>query len=416
MSPPASPPADGPQPVERPVVDHPAALAELVGELAGASVIALDTEFHAERRYRPELMLVQLSADGGPVATIDPLAVDLGPLHAVLDGCTWLAHGASWDVALLHAATGARPGQLLDTQLLAGMAGRTYPARLGDLVHGVLGETVDKSATLSNWRTRPLSSDQLAYARADVALLAPLAKGLIAELDTLDRVQAGSGAPPRSGHAWAIAAGDELVAAALADPDPDDQWQRLDIAPRLDGPTRQALQALFRWRETEAERRNSPPHYVLSPSIALDLARRRPTDLDGLRANRRIPAGLVKRHGVALLGALAAGRRAAGPPPAVPAASHGLRAMLEAWASVIADSLRIAPRLLAPRSVVHQVATEGLAGLSGWRAEAMGPQLERFLAGDELLGVRDGRVERVPRRGGSHGASHLTGSDRVEHT
>ena len=52
---------------------------------AAAPAYALDTEFHRERTYYPQLALVQLRWDGR-TALIDPLAVDVAPLGEVLAG------------------------------------------------------------------------------------------------------------------------------------------------------------------------------------------------------------------------------------------------------------------------------------------------------------------------------------------
>ena len=44
----------------------------------------IDTEFHRERTYYPRLALLQISWPSG-IALVDPLAVDVAPLRAILD-------------------------------------------------------------------------------------------------------------------------------------------------------------------------------------------------------------------------------------------------------------------------------------------------------------------------------------------
>ena len=63
-------------------------LESTVARMLKAQRYALDTEFHRERTYWPQLALVQVAWDGpsSGVAVIDPLAVDPAPLAEVLAG------------------------------------------------------------------------------------------------------------------------------------------------------------------------------------------------------------------------------------------------------------------------------------------------------------------------------------------
>ena len=53
------------------IVDSPQALHTLRSQLASEKIIALDTEFHSENRYFPELMLLQIANKDGDVWIID---------------------------------------------------------------------------------------------------------------------------------------------------------------------------------------------------------------------------------------------------------------------------------------------------------------------------------------------------------
>ena len=76
-------------------IDTEAALSSVVEQLLGQPRYALDTEFHRERTYWPKVALVQI-AWPGELVLIDPLAVDLAPLRALMD---------SDALAVLHAAS-----------------------------------------------------------------------------------------------------------------------------------------------------------------------------------------------------------------------------------------------------------------------------------------------------------------------
>ena len=348
-------------------------LQHLERRLRAEATLSIDTEFHAERRYYPQLLLLQVAAESGEAWIIDPLAVPPTALRPLLDNRAWVAHGAANDLRVLHHACGARPSALLDTQLLAGLTGQPFPARLADLCRDVLGVAVDKSAVLEDWAKRPLPPHQLAYAAADARLTRALSEGLLRE--------AGARA------AWAWAAGAEAIDEALNGPDTDLQWQQLEVAARLDAPARSAISALFAWREQEAIEQNQQPHSILNNNIALDLARRRPTSLPDMARNRRLPAVLIKRHGADLLRVLQQASRSAAavPGPTPTPASASIARLLTSWADAYAAEVGVAASLLLPEPLRQRFALGLSAGIEGWRAEAIGDRLDAFLSGAERL-------------------------------
>jgi len=149
----------------------------LVDLLLTKPVYGFDTEFHRERTYFPHLALVQLSWDEG-VAVVDPLAVDLSPLGALL-GSSVLAvcHAAEQDLEVLDHVCGSIPGRLFDTQIAAAFCGLGF-ASLAKLVGAVVGERLPKGDRLTDWTRRPLDPGQIAYAASDVVHRLPLADAL----------------------------------------------------------------------------------------------------------------------------------------------------------------------------------------------------------------------------------------------
>lgn len=373
------------------LIAAPEDLDELVEALEGATDVALDTEFHAERRYRPELLLVQLAVPGRGHWVIDPLNVDLRPLGPALGRSRWLTHGGRLDVELLHEATGgARPTALFDTQIAAGLVGLGFPVRLERLVRTLLNRQLNKGSALTDWSARPLSRAQLAYAVMDSAILPPLAAELEARLADAGRLD------------FAQAAGAELVAHATS-PDPGaaevDAWRHWEIAPELDDAERRVLAALLRWRTRRARDKDRPPHYVLSDALALDLARRRPDSPSALRANRRLAPGLVRKWGDEILATIQQALADPEPPPVAPDRNQVLLAhALRLWAELQAPHSAIAAPLALPHHLALDVAMQGPEALTGWRREAIGASLRAFLAGEERIEVRGGTPELVPAR------------------
>lgn len=369
---PAKPQADRLTPTTTRLVADNAALHDLCDKLADAPTLVVDTEFHAERRYAPELLLVQLGTpDDGTVWVVDATSVDLAGLHAVLDQKVWLAHGASQDIAILHRVLGVCPSRLLDTQILGALTGLSFPARLDHLCESVLGTAPDKSSSLSDWAQRPLSATQLAYAASDVAVLPPLWRALHAQLLELgpERVD------------WAHAAGDERIAQSTAPPDPDRHWQSMRIAHTFDGPTRQLLHDLHTWREGIARDQNRPPHYILSNPHILDLARRRPRSPGEIAQNRRISDRTIQRFGDRLASIIRNSLKGPVSTPPVPGPALRRRStLIGLWAEFVAQQHNIAAPLLLPERLCAALA-QGSTELLGWRVAILAAEVEQLLSG-----------------------------------
>ncbi|MCA9573561.1 MAG: hypothetical protein KC656_37255, partial [Myxococcales bacterium] len=111
--------------------------------------IALDTEFHAEKRYVPSLHLIQVRGTSGPAYLVDPHVP--GMLEGVRDALlahSWIVHAGRIDLELLRIALGAVPEEVLDTQIAAGLVASDYPNSLAYLLGRRLGVGIDKSETL----------------------------------------------------------------------------------------------------------------------------------------------------------------------------------------------------------------------------------------------------------------------------
>ena len=344
--------------------------------------MSLDTEFHVERTYHPEPMLVQVRVDDGPCTLIDPRALDLHPLGDALsragaEGTVLVLHAADADLRLLARIAGLVPGEVFDTQLAAALVGEGWPTRLQTLCARITGERLAKRETLSDWSRRPLDPAQVTYAEDDVRVLPAIEEGLRARLDAAGRL-----APFRALMAERV---EEWIAPARD----DDAWRALGASARVDPEERAALRSLAAWRERVARERDWTRGTVLGDAHLVDLARRRPDTLAALRDNRRFPGSVIKRDGEAILAAIA--DAAAAPPPEAP------RPWPSAWAEVLRASVRAAAPGVAPELVWDDVAlARAHAGEvpTGWRAELLGAEGRAFAAGARALTV-DGRLVAV---------------------
>jgi ribonuclease D len=235
-------------------------LSHLLARLQSAEWIALDTEADSLHSYPEKLCLIQLSIPGAD-ELVDPLAgLDLEPLMNVLRPRELIAHGADYDLRLLHRSFQFVPSTLFDTMLAARFLGLTAYS-LSDLVKQYLGITLEKGSQKANWSLRPLSKRRLAYARNDTAHLHPLAECLRAELQQKNRLD------------WHREACLRLIADSTRPNhrDPNLVW-RLGGSERLSRPALAVLRSLWHWREQEAIQQNQPVFFILSHSALRDLA------------------------------------------------------------------------------------------------------------------------------------------------
>jgi ribonuclease D len=369
------------------LISEKGAFDDLIATLLGADRYALDTEFHRERSYWPSLALLQISwtdgsGDEPEVALVDPLAVDVTGLCEVLSGPgTMVAHAADQDLEILERVCGRGPSRLLDTQLAAGFAGHNSPS-LGSLTLAYLGLDLAKGDRLTDWRVRPLTDSQLAYAAADVDHLLGLADAITAELDRNHR------------RLWAEEESESLRSRPHGPPDPLKAWWKLRDARSLKGPARGVAQEVAAWRERRAQVVDQPVRSVL-PDLALQaIAHRPPATPTALQRIR----GMEGRHlkpavSAEVLAAVERGRSLPASalclPPAddVPKELRAAVALVMAWIAQLARDERIDPSLLATRSdVASFLRPDGGSRLArGWRNELVAGPLRALVEGRAAL-------------------------------
>ncbi len=382
-------------------------LAELAASARAAGRVALDTEFMGEGRYRTLLCLIQLaipeSAGAGErIALIDPLdeQFDDAPLAAVLadPAVEVVVHAGRQDIALLRRHLDTEITKVFDTQVAAGFAGLGAQSSYESLLAEILDLRVAKTASFTRWDARPLSTEQLAYAREDVVHLLELAGELERRLEGLGRLQ------------WAREECDPL-ARSSDERDPEAIFARLPRIGGLGASARPVARELVEWRERTAERHNRPVQSVLSDAALMEIARRKPASPSDLARIRGIGSGAGGRRAGELLQAVQdARRRPLDPPPPRPQTpaprpdDAPLVALGEALLRARAREAGLAYELLAARADLQAVVAGARAGgaeadvrtLRGWRRELVGAELLELLDGRVSLSVMDsGRGRRV---------------------
>lgn len=364
---------------------------ELVDELSDVSAYALDTEFHRERTYLPQLAVVQL-ATRDRIALVDALAVDVRSLNRTFQtDAVCVMHAGSQDLEILELACGAVPARMFDTQIAALFCGyRT--SSLGKLVEGFLGIQLDKSAQLTDWTRRPLPEDDLRYAASDVAHLLELRDALVSRLDDLGRRQ------------WAAEEIERFRSKDRSAPDPETLWWKLRGKTKLNGRARGVAQELAAWRDRVAQEENRPPRTVLSDMPLLALAQRPARNVEQLRGIRNLDLRRFK-HTDQLLTAIHRGtqlpKSAIRLPPKKPEnlpSVDGVIALCLAWLAQRAGAEGLDMSVLGTRDDVTSLVLHQPSRLSsGWRDALVGRELRSIIDGTAALGVSGTELELLDR-------------------
>jgi ribonuclease D len=370
-----------------------------VAELAEAARVSgrlgIDTEFMGEGRYRTLLCLIQVAVevDGDVrIDVIDPLdeRVDPAPLAAVLadPAVEIVMHAGRQDVALLRRVWSTDVTNLFDTQLAAGFAGLRAQLGYEALLHELLGVRLSKSASFTRWDARPLSREQIDYARDDVRHILQAASRLQDRLRERGRLD------------WAREEC-RALAAATDERDPDAIFARLPRINSLDPKLRAIARELVEWREDTARSQNRPIPGVLGDAALVEIAKRRPRSMAQLEQIRGINETTLRRRGNAILAAVERGRERPpipvdGDRPAQPSALDApVIALAEALVRARALEEELAYELIAARAdlqaivlaVRDGVAPPDVRTLQGWRREVVGDELLELLAGRRALTV-----------------------------
>lgn len=375
--------------------------AELARCAREAGRLGIDTEFMGEGRYRPELCLVQIAVPGddpelGEVTLLDPLADDAfdpAPLAEVLadPAIEIVLHAGRQDVALLRRLWRCEIRNVFDTQVAAGFAGMRAQLSYEGLLREVIGVRLRKTASFTRWDRRPLSPEQLDYAREDVLHLLALASALQERLSGIGRLEWA-----REECAYLEGISDER--------DVDTIFSRLPRVNSMDPGQRAVARELVEWREGLAERGNRPVSSVLQDATLVEVAKRRPQTAERLSHIRGLHESTLRRRGDEILEAVARGREREGIPvegdrPTSPdPADAPLIALAEALVRTRATQSGLAYELLAARADLQRIVTAfraddgdpGVRTLQGWRREVIGAELLDLLAGRRSLRVGPG--------------------------
>ena len=382
-----------------------APLRRLCAQAQAEGRLALDLEFIRENSYVPRLALIQIAVSD-ICAIVDPLEVhDLSPL---LELCTSphtlkVLHAAGQDTEILHWHAGIVSEHIFDTQIAAALVGLGDQLAYARLVDQLLGVSLSKGESYSDWLQRPLSPAQITYALDDVRYLLPLHDALARRLEAMGRAT------------WLAEECRKFSNPALYQRDPQQLFRRIRRSHTLSSQGLAILRELASWRDREARQRDRPPGSVLHDELLVEIARKVPHTLDQLQRLRSFPPRELERSGLTLLELVEQGL--AVPEDARPQPLHGrgptpaeelIVKVLEACLKALCAREKLSSSFIASRTDLEnlvrryrqgRLAAEGSPILEGWRGALVGQELLAILSGQVSIQLhpQTGRVQFTPR-------------------
>lgn len=378
------------------LIDNQADFEQLCGEIRAAGRVAFDTEFVSEHSYLPELCLMQFATEERSAA-VDPFAVsDLAPWWEIMtdDQTEIVVHGGQAEVKFCLTECGLPPRRLFDIQIAEAFRSRSFPLSYVNILQRVLGKHIHGKETRTDWKRRPLLPRQIQYALEDVSYVLPVWRDQQRHLLKRGRL------------AWA-----ESEFQRMIDDMHDDRqrpaWMRLSGLHRLNRRELAVAQAIFEWRENEAQTRNKPARVILRDDLILELAQRQPSTSSEALATRDMERDRHRRYIDDLVRVIKAAK-------AIPDADlpqrihtdrqdhsqddHVIGKLLSLALANRCSEMEVAQSILATSADLRELVRWSLNGRSpqrlpklmiGWRAEVCGELLTDVLDGKIAIRVAD---------------------------
>ncbi|GGF95009.1 MULTISPECIES: ribonuclease D [Cysteiniphilum] len=259
--------------------------------LMAESMIALDTEFYWRNTYYPELCLIQI-ATTDHIYLIDALSAEinlqlLNPLFTSKHTLK-IMHAAENDIKILRHYLDCEFNSIFDTQIAMAFLGHDHQLSLSNTLNHLGFDDLNKDEKMSDWRKRPLSSAQIAYATSDVISLIQCQKLLTDKLKQTS---------------WLKAFEEEMqfIQKMHFNNTQDAPLKFKHHLARLSVSGRTHLIQLSIWREAYAQSRNWVTRYVLSDQELVNLAKLNPIDLQTIAEKHILSHKKVQRFGAELI-------------------------------------------------------------------------------------------------------------------
>ncbi len=365
-------------------------LEAFVGKISETKWLAIDTEFLREKTYYAKLCLVQVEADGHR-ACIDPLAIeDLSAFAELMHNpdITKVLHAAHQDLEILLQITGKMPAPIFDTQTAASVLGIGDQMGYARLVESMLGVSLAKTQSRTDWAKRPLRDVQLEYAIDDVRYLAQIYPLMIEQLESQNRLN-------WLDNDFAKATNPQTYAM-----NSEERWKKVKGNQVLKRPQLAILKELAAWREERAEQADRPRKWILSDDILLDMARQQPSTAADIKEIRGINPDRSQKHHDTWLELIKKGKaipeaewpelaRANKPSPN----QNALIDLLMLVIQIQAKQHKITAAVIATRKRVADMVLAGETSISDdWRGALVNDEIAAVIAGELFIGRENDKV------------------------
>ncbi len=360
-------------------------LSKMLEDLSEQKRVAVDTESNSMHAYKEQVCLVQFSSPHTDYL-VDPLKLnDLSAVAPIFENpkIEKIFHAAEYDLICLRRDFGFKFANIFDTMQAARIIG--YPAvGLDRLLGEKFGIEIDKRYQKADWRTRPLSQEQIHYARLDTHYLFQLRDVMEKELREKGR--------------WRLAQEDFARTCLNGEPKHKENgecWEKFASRKDISLQDLTILAELCNWRDAEAEKLNRPPYKVVIDDLLIELAKSVPShkvDLAGIGLSER----QIRLWGDDILTAVRQG--AAAPLVQRKQAKRQDEAVLRRldklknWRKKIAQEMGIESDIILPRPYVFALAEnpprdqyelETIMKATPSRVEQYGSQILKLLRGKD---------------------------------
>ncbi|MBN1219556.1 MAG: HRDC domain-containing protein [Anaerolineae bacterium] len=360
-------------------IDTPPRLVQLIKNLSGEPVVAVDTESDSLYSYFEKVCLIQFSTPRTDYL-VDPLNVDISGLVDFFANSSIqkVFHAAEYDVLSLKRNYQFTFANFFDTMLAAKILG--WPRYgLGNIMEKYFGVKLDKRFQRYNWGKRPLSQNALDYARLDTHYLLPLREIQLQKLTAQHRLRE---------------AGEAFERQTQAEPspkvfDPDDFW-RIKGCKDLSPQQQAIVRELFITRDKIARKIDRPSFKVMNDSTLIRLAEQQPKSGEELRQIKGLSDKLLSYNTHDILTAIEKGTTA--PTPTYPTnnihrpdeATLARYEALRQWRNNLAAERGVEPDVILGNDILMDIARHNpqtrpallrVESLGRWQEETYGPAL-----------------------------------------